>query len=39
MSNKSGIQRGVHRPDRLGTSTLIGLRALDPILQYDILSP
>lgn len=39
MSNKPGIQRGVHRPNRLGTSTLIGLRALDPLLQYNILSP
>lgn len=32
------IARGVKRPSPLGTSTFIGLRALDPLLQYRILA-
>lgn len=32
------IARGVKGPSPLGTSTFIGLRALDPLLQYSILA-
>lgn len=32
------IARGVKRPSPLGTATFIGLRALDPLLQYRILA-
>ncbi|KAK2613601.1 hypothetical protein N8I77_000505 [Diaporthe amygdali] len=32
------VARGVKRPSPLGTATFIGLRALDPFLQYRILA-
>lgn len=32
------IARGVKKPNLAGTATLIGLRALDPLLQYEILA-
>lgn len=32
------ISRGVYRSNPLGTATFIGLRALDPLLQYEILA-
>ncbi|TID13370.1 hypothetical protein E2P81_ATG11593 [Venturia nashicola] len=32
------INRGVKRPTPLGTSLFVGLRALDPLLQYGILA-
>ena len=32
------VHRGVYRTDLLGTATFIGLRALDPLLQYQILA-
>lgn len=48
MSNKSHspppyrkadlIVRGVKKPSPLGTATFIGLRSLDPVLQYHILA-
>lgn len=36
--NRDIIKRGVKRPNALGTATFIGLRALDPVLQYQILA-
>ena len=36
---KDPIQRGDKGPSPLGTTTFIGLRALDPLLQYSILAP
>ena len=32
------IQRGVKRPNALGTLAFVGLRALDPVLQYNLLA-
>ncbi|CAN8102715.1 unnamed protein product [Discula destructiva] len=32
------VSRGIKRPSPLGTTTFIGLRALDPVLQYHILA-
>ncbi|KAK3339591.1 hypothetical protein B0H65DRAFT_476896 [Neurospora tetraspora] len=32
------IQRGVYKSNMLGTATFIGLRALDPLLQYKLLA-
>jgi protein-S-isoprenylcysteine O-methyltransferase Ste14 len=32
------ISRGVYKSNPLGTATFIGLRALDPLLQYEILA-
>lgn len=32
------VARGVKKPSPLGTATFIGLRALDPVLQYHILA-
>ncbi|EGO59317.1 hypothetical protein NEUTE1DRAFT_38506, partial [Neurospora tetrasperma FGSC 2508] len=32
------IQRGVYKSNLLGTATFIGLRALDPLLQYKLLA-
>lgn len=36
--NRDIIARGVKRPSPVGTATFIGLRALDPVLQYQILA-
>lgn len=35
--NKDIIARGVKQPSAVGTATFIGLRALDPVVQYQIL--
>ncbi|KAK3687434.1 hypothetical protein B0T22DRAFT_478754 [Podospora appendiculata] len=35
---KDLIQRGVYKSNPLGTATFIGLRSLDPFLQYQILA-
>lgn len=32
------IARGIKRPSPVGTATFVGLRALDPVLQYQILA-
>lgn len=36
-AHKDLINRGVYRSNTLGTSTFIGLRALDPLLQFALL--
>lgn len=38
--NKTGdhIHRGIKQPSPVGTTTFVGLRALDPLLQYHILA-
>lgn len=36
--NKDLIRRGVKQPSPLGTASFVGLRALDPLLQYQILA-
>ncbi|KAK5654515.1 hypothetical protein OQA88_7144 [Cercophora sp. LCS_1] len=36
--NRDLIKRGVYASNPLGTTTFVGLRALDPILQYQLLA-
>lgn len=36
--SKDPIHRGVKQPSPVGTSTFVGLRVLDPLLQYQILA-
>lgn len=36
--SKDNIKRGVKKPNPLGTGLFVGLRALDPVLQYNVLS-
>lgn len=37
-SSSDMVARGVKKPSPVGTATFIGLRALDPVLQYHILA-
>jgi protein-S-isoprenylcysteine O-methyltransferase Ste14 len=39
LKHQDLIRRGVKEPSPAGTLTFLGLRALDPLLQYKLLSP